>query len=113
MPHKRQKPIALPDDFPEALKRLRDRLKLTQAEFARRYYLSPSAVQDWEQGRRKPDGPAIALLSLVSQKPEAIAFWIHRARQDGLRLPKAAPAGDAAPAPTDKTGSEPSTGPGV
>jgi putative transcriptional regulator len=27
-------------------------------------------VQDWEQGRRKPSGPAIALLRIAEQKPE-------------------------------------------
>jgi putative transcriptional regulator len=36
---------------------IRQRLKLSQTEFARRFGFSPRAEQDWEQGRRKPERP--------------------------------------------------------
>jgi putative transcriptional regulator len=32
--------------------------------------VSLRTVQDWEQGRRKPSGPAAALLRIAEQKPE-------------------------------------------
>jgi putative transcriptional regulator len=41
---------------------IRKRLGLSQAEFARRFGFSPRAVQDWEQGRRKPESAARAYL---------------------------------------------------
>ena len=40
------------------VKALRERLDLTQAEFARRFGLSIDSLRQWEQGRREPDGAA-------------------------------------------------------
>ena len=44
---------------------IRSRLKLSQREFARRYGFSIDSVQNWEQGRRIPDGPARTLLAVI------------------------------------------------
>lgn len=49
---------------------IRARLKLSQSAFAGLMGVSLRTVQDWEQGRRKPSGPAIALLRIAEQKPE-------------------------------------------
>ncbi len=49
---------------------IRARLKLSQAAFAGMMGVSVRTVQDWEQGRRKPRGPAEALLRIADQKPE-------------------------------------------
>ena len=49
---------------------IRARLKLSQAAFAGLMGVSLRTVQDWEQGRRKPSGPAVALLRIAEQKPE-------------------------------------------
>ena len=49
---------------------IRRKLKLSQAAFAGLMGVSLRTVQDWEQGRRKPSGPAIALLRIAEQKPE-------------------------------------------
>ena len=43
---------------------------LSQAEFAKLLGVSIRTLQDWEQGRRKPSGPAVALLRIAEQKPE-------------------------------------------
>ena len=48
----------------------RAKLKLSQAAFAGLMGVSLPTVQDWEQGRRKPSGPAEALLRIAEQKPE-------------------------------------------
>ncbi|NOH01324.1 MAG: helix-turn-helix domain-containing protein [Chloroflexi bacterium] len=49
---------------------IRMKLKLSQSAFAGLMGVSLRTVQDWEQGRRKPSGPAVALLRIAEQKPE-------------------------------------------
>jgi putative transcriptional regulator len=49
---------------------IRAKLKLSQSAFAGLMGVSLRTVQDWEQGRRKPSGPAAALLRIAEQKPE-------------------------------------------
>jgi len=49
---------------------IRAKLKLSQAAFAGLMGVSLRTVQDWEQGRRKPSGPAEALLRIAEQKPD-------------------------------------------
>ena len=51
---------------------IRQRLKLSQTEFARRFGFSPRAVQDWEQGRRKPETAARAYLLVIAREPKAV-----------------------------------------
>ena len=58
---------------PASPKIIRARLKLSQAAFAGLMGVSLRTVQDWEQGRRKPSGPAVALLRIAEQKPEVFA----------------------------------------
>jgi putative transcriptional regulator len=52
---------------------IRARLKLSQAAFAGLMGVSLRTVQDWEQGRRKPSGPAAALLRIAEQRPEVFS----------------------------------------
>jgi putative transcriptional regulator len=49
---------------------IRAKLKLSQSAFAGLMGVSLRTVQDWEQGRRKPSGSAVALLRIAEQKPE-------------------------------------------
>jgi len=49
---------------------IRAKLQLSQSSFAGLMGVSLRTVQDWEQGRRKPSGPAVALLRIAEQKPE-------------------------------------------
>ena len=55
---------------PAPPQRIRAKLRLSQAAFAGLMGVSPRTVQDWEQGRRKPSGPAEALLRIAEQHPE-------------------------------------------
>jgi len=57
---------------PADIKNVRKRLKKSQSEFALMIGVSISTLQNWEQGRRKPEGPARALLKIAAEKPEAI-----------------------------------------
>lgn len=50
---------------------LRERLGLTQEQFALRYGLDLDAVRNWEQERRKPDPAAQSYLRVISRLPEA------------------------------------------
>lgn len=55
---------------PSAAKAIRKRLKLSQSAFAGLMGVSPRTIQDWEQGRRSPQGPAKSLLRIAEQHPE-------------------------------------------
>ena len=55
---------------PAPPKKIRANLKISQSAFAGLMGVSLRTVQDWEQGRRKPSGPAVALLRIAEQKPE-------------------------------------------
>jgi len=55
---------------PSSPQEIRKRLKLSQAAFAGLMGVSLRTVQDWEQGRREPGGPAKALLRIAEQPPE-------------------------------------------
>jgi putative transcriptional regulator len=46
---------------------------LTQAQFAKAAGVSLRTLQEWEQGRKSPSGPAQSLLRLVSRHPELLA----------------------------------------
>ena len=53
---------------PAQIKRMRTRNKASQAVFAAYLNTSPSTVQKWEQGQKKPNGPSLKLLNLVDKK---------------------------------------------
>lgn len=52
---------------------IRERLGLSQEAFAARFHLSLRTVQEWEQQRRVPEGPARVLLQVIEREPEAAA----------------------------------------
>jgi putative transcriptional regulator len=57
-------------------KRLRDRLALTQEEFADRYRIPIGTLRDWEQGRKLPDAPARAYLTVIERDPNVVALLL-------------------------------------
>lgn len=54
------------------VKVLRQRLGMTQAEFAEAFHLPITTLRDWEQRRSTPDAPARALLLAIERDPEAM-----------------------------------------
>ena len=54
------------------VKAIRKKLKLSQADFARRFGFSVRTVQQWEQRRAVPDRPARILLRVIDQSPQAV-----------------------------------------
>jgi putative transcriptional regulator len=57
---------------PMDIKRIRTRLHASQSQFAMMIGVSRATLQNWEQGRRRPDGPAQALLRVADKRPDAV-----------------------------------------
>src|SRR5690606_27059206 len=51
---------------------LRRFVRLTQEQFAQTIGISVHTLRNWEQGRRTPEGPAIALLRIAAKHPRII-----------------------------------------
>ena len=51
---------------------LRSHFKLSQAKFAALLGISTGTLQNWEQHRRKPEGPAKVLLRVAAAHPEIL-----------------------------------------
>jgi putative transcriptional regulator len=66
-------PSRVTEFAPVDVKAVRQRLGKSQAEFARMIGVSLATLQSWEQGRRRPEGPARALLKVAAENPEAVA----------------------------------------
>ena len=60
-------------DVGEMLRRMRAELVLTQEQFALRFGFDLDALQNWEQGRRKPDRAISAYLRVIARNPDAAA----------------------------------------
>ena len=67
------KPVRTFEFNPMDIKSIRNKLHKSQSEFALMIGVSLATLQNWEQGRRKPDGPARALLKVASENPEAVS----------------------------------------
>ena len=59
------------------VKLIREKLDLSQSEFARLIKVSVRTLQNWEQGNRQPTGPAEVLLELVSKSPKIVLETLH------------------------------------
>lgn len=57
---------------PSEPKVIREKMNLSQSAFAGLLGVSTRTLQDWEQGRRCPQGPAVALLRIAEQHPEVL-----------------------------------------
>jgi putative transcriptional regulator len=64
--------IAAPD-----VKQIRERYELSQSEFAALLGVSVKTLQNWEQHRRNPTGPAAALLKIVRTAPDVALKTLH------------------------------------
>lgn len=67
-----------PVQTPEQVRDLRTRLGLSQAQFAAQFGLTLDTVQQYEQGRRRPSGPASTLLRVIESEPEAVIRALRR-----------------------------------
>jgi putative transcriptional regulator len=58
---------------------IRDKLGMTQEEFARQFGFSVNTLRHWEQGRRVPEGPARAYLKVIDHAPKIVAKALRAA----------------------------------
>lgn len=58
---------------------LRRFIGMTQADFAKAMGISVHTLRNWEQGRRSPEGPALALLRIAARHPRIIRENLHSA----------------------------------
>jgi Helix-turn-helix len=54
------------------VRKIRQRLGLSQDEFAAKFALSVGTVREWEQDRRRPEGAARVLLTVIAKEPDAV-----------------------------------------
>lgn len=66
-----RKPSRRHEFTPSRIQAVREGSGLSQAQFARLLNVSVRTLQNWEQARREPTGPAKALLRIVEQEPAA------------------------------------------
>ena len=59
-------------DSESEIVRVRGKLGLSQSKFAAILGISPDTLQNWEQGRRTPTGPAKVLLKIAARHPEVL-----------------------------------------
>ena len=57
---------------------IRERLGLTQREFARQFEIALGTLRDWEQGARRPDSAAKAYLRVIEKNPDAVREALDR-----------------------------------
>ena len=74
------KPSRTREFRPADVKAVRARLGASQSEFALMIGVSVATLRNWEQGRRTPDGPALALLRVAAKNPDAVASALHGRR---------------------------------
>ena len=63
---------------PVDVRQLRARTKLTRTRFAERFGLDSRTVEQWEQGRRKPDKSSETYLRLIEKAPDTVADLVAR-----------------------------------
>ena len=62
--------VHVPNDID--VKAIREKIALSQGEFAKLFGLSRRTLEHWEHGRRIPSGPARAFLTVIAREPEAV-----------------------------------------
>jgi putative transcriptional regulator len=60
------------------IRAIRERTNLSQPEFADLIGVSVKTLQNWEQNRRRPTGPAATLLKVIASEPEMAVKAIHQ-----------------------------------
>ncbi len=63
---------------PLKIRSIRKELHQSQSQFAFMIGVSVDTLQNWEQGRRKPHGPALALLRVAQARPQMVIDILHK-----------------------------------
>ena len=73
----RMKPGRVFKFHPIIVTNIRRKLGVSQSKFAHIIGVSVDTLQNWEQGRRIPQGPALALLKVAENNPKAVMSALH------------------------------------
>jgi putative transcriptional regulator len=68
---------------PADVRAIRAKLGMSQADFALLIGVSVATLRNWEQGRRMPEGPALALLRVAARNPKAVIEALHSSHDRG------------------------------
>ena len=68
---------------PTDVQAVRAKLGASQPEFALMIGVSVATLRNWEQGRRTPEGPALALLRVAARNPKAVIQALHTGSKRG------------------------------
>lgn len=68
--HQKEDDAEAMQDAAKYVKRVRERIGLSQQEFSNRIEVSLETIRNWEQGKRCPTGAAKALLKILDRAPE-------------------------------------------
>lgn len=69
------------------VKRIREKLHMTQGEFSTSFGFSRDAVKHWETGRRTPEAPSRAYLMVISKNPAAVFKALAPSRKTAMAKP--------------------------
>ena len=72
---------------PSDIKRLRKTYSLSQGDFAALLGISKATLENWEQGRRTPEGAARVLLQVVAKHPDAVWDVVQPSGAGAVREP--------------------------
>lgn len=67
---------------------VRKKTKLSQEQFADLFAVRIGTLRNWEQNRRKPDGPAKVLLTLINRDPVGVLRMLGGKRKPAKRPPR-------------------------
>lgn len=62
------------------VRRVRQRMGLSQTQFATKFGFSPATLRNWEQGRARPDAPTRVLLAVIAKHPESVEDVLRNIR---------------------------------
>jgi putative transcriptional regulator len=72
------------------VKEIRAHLNMTQKRFSNCFGFSLDAIKHWEGGRRTPEAPVRAFLTVIARNPKAVLIALHPKALGTTRLPKPA-----------------------
>ena len=61
------------------VRKVRMKMKLSQAQFVTKFGFPPATLRNWEQGRSRPDAPTRVLLAVIAKHPEAVEDVLRKA----------------------------------
>ena len=79
--------VHIPDEIDVA--RIRGKVNMSQRQFAAHFGVSVRTIQEWEQGRAIPSGPARALLMVIDREPNAVRRALASSPMGGAARTKA------------------------